>query len=159
MRWLAIPLVFATLAGFTQDDISKKDFKRFQFLIGTWRLLPIDESAATFEIWQRAGDTQLVGKSVRLDGGDSLLMETLELIWKDGAMQYTARVPNQNEGKPVSFTLTGINDNRFIFENPEHDFPQRIIYHLISKSDLEVVLDAPYAEPPGAVRHIRFKRQ
>ncbi len=27
MRWLAIPLVFATLAGFTQDDISKKDFK------------------------------------------------------------------------------------------------------------------------------------
>lgn len=159
MRWLAIPLVFASLAGFAQDQISKKDFKRFQFLVGAWRLLPVDESAATFEIWRKAGDTRLIGKSIRLDRGDSVLMESLELVWKEESILYVPAVPNQNDGKPVPFRLTGINGNRFIFEDPEHDFPQRIIYHLVSKSDLEVVLDAPYAEPPGQAQILKFKKQ
>jgi len=34
----------------------------------------------------------------------------------------------QNDGDEVIFKLTKHDDTSFVFENQEHDFPQRIIY-------------------------------
>jgi hypothetical protein len=41
-------------------------------------------------------------------------------------------VSNQNNQQPVYFKLISKEDGRYIFENKEHDFPQRVIYHLVS---------------------------
>jgi hypothetical protein len=142
--------------AFGQDGITKKDFKRLQVLAGVWQL---DTDAAVFEAWKLTPGGQLSGKGFRLSASDTLVSEKLELIWRSGAVVYIPTVPNQNGGQPVEFTLTGVKGERFIFENPEHDFPQRIIYHFLSKNDLEVVLDAPYAEPPAAVQQLTFKRK
>jgi len=32
--------------------------------------------------------------------------------------------------------MVSVNDREVIFENPDHDFPQRIIYRLLSDEDL-----------------------
>lgn len=155
MRATTIALLFTTTSLLGQDGISKKDFKRLQFLVGSWQL---QTDPSIFERWKATSSGELEGQGFRV-AADTSITETLQLIWRSGTACYVATVPNQNGGKPVEFALTGVKGERFIFENPEHDFPQRIIYHLVNKTDLEVVLDAPYAEPPGAVQQLAFKRR
>ena len=41
---------------------------------------------------------------------------------------YIPTVKNQNNGEPVSFKLVSGKNGEFVFENKQHDFPQRIIY-------------------------------
>jgi len=36
----------------------------------------------------------------------------------------------------TGFALVSVTDHEVIFENPDHDFPQRIIYRLLSDEDL-----------------------
>lgn len=45
-------------------------------------------------------------------------------------------VPNQNQEKPVSFILTANNLNQLVFENPNHDFPNTIIYNRVGADSL-----------------------
>ena len=51
----------------------------------------------------------------------------------DGRIVFVASPSNQDS---ATFTLVEHEANRAVFENPEHDFPQRIIYSLISASKL-----------------------
>jgi hypothetical protein len=70
-----------------------------------------------------------------INGKDSTALETVELRYFNGRIFYTPRVPNQNDGLPVSFRLVSIeNGTGFSFENKEHDFPQRIVYRLGEKT-------------------------
>jgi hypothetical protein len=45
-------------------------------------------------------------------------------------------VKDQNAGLPVAFTLTQASENRLVFENPAHDFPQKITYTRITGDSL-----------------------
>lgn len=47
---------------------------------------------------------------------------------------YSPTVTNQNNGQPVRFELISTTGHRYIFENKKHDFPQRVIYHLVSNN-------------------------
>ena len=49
-------------------------------------------------------------------------------------------VPNQNAGKAIDFVLNQIDENTYSFENPNHDFPKKIIYKKVSDSELFVVV-------------------
>jgi hypothetical protein len=42
---------------------------------------------------------------------------------------------------PTLFTLVSAGNNRFIFENKEHDFPQKIIYHFASSNLLNASIE------------------
>ena len=53
-----------------------------------------------------------------------------------GSIYYIAKVP-QNEF-PIPFRLVENNGLMYIFENQNHDFPQRIIYHRVNEDSLEV---------------------
>jgi hypothetical protein len=55
---------------------------------------------------------------------------------------YIVSVPNQNEEQPVAFKLTSSTIDYLVFENPEHDFPKKITYKLVTKDSL-------YAEISG----------
>jgi hypothetical protein len=54
---------------------------------------------------------------------------------------YTSTVEDQNNKQPTSFKLTSGNNNVFVFENPQHDFPKRIVYKLISADSLHAYID------------------
>lgn len=83
-----------------------------------------------YEIWEKQADGSLKGISYLLEDGDSTFLEALELKSVSGKIIYSAVIEGQNEGKPVDFELTGADDNIYIFENNEHDFPQKIVYEL-----------------------------
>jgi len=81
------------------------------------------------EIWVKIDDATLHGSGLKLSGTDSILLERIELVSRENQIFYIPTVPDQNNALPVPFKLVQSEGNKFIFENPEHDFPQRITYH------------------------------
>jgi len=41
-----------------------------------------------------------------------------------------------NNGATVKFALTTFKDNEFVFENPEHDFPKKIVCKKVSATEM-----------------------
>ncbi|HEY0305271.1 MAG TPA: DUF6265 family protein, partial [Longimicrobiales bacterium] len=58
--------------------------------------------------------------------------EFLRLFERAGALVYAAQPSGQ---KPAEFTSTDITEGQITFTNPQHDFPQRIIYRLGRQHD------------------------
>ena len=141
MKWLFIIvlLIFNStgiLCDAQQDD--KTDIKiQFGWLEGIYRFENIAED--TYEEWHMTGGT-LKGRSFKIKNGDTLVNEELEIFkGKDKFIYYIATVKNQNQGRPVYFKLISYEPQRFVFENLEHDFPERIIYIREGK-DIRVTL-------------------
>lgn len=97
----------------------------FEWITGTWKQQE-NEQTVSYETWRKESDTHYIGSSCTIQAGDTVWSEALEIVIKDNKAVYMATVP-ENPG-PVGFTLTGNEDNRADFENPEHDFPWKITY-------------------------------
>ncbi|HRE41308.1 MAG TPA: DUF6265 family protein [Ignavibacteria bacterium] len=108
----------------------KSDNLDFDFLIGKWVLET--KKGFVYEEWEKVSDTLFKGKSYNLSDDIITPLESIELVKIDNDYFYIPTVINQNEGKPIKFRLVSSDKDIFVFENLEHDFPQRIIYQ---KSD------------------------
>jgi len=134
-----------------QAQQNKRHFKRLHKLEGTWEMQT--KKGKLYEVWTKQDAHLLQSRSFRVNGTDTLLQETVALALRDGDIFYTPTVPNQNEGQPVPFKLTKVEGRSYYFENPQHDFPQRIIYDLKSKQNLEVRIDG---NTPRGFREMKF---
>ncbi len=52
----------------------------------------------------------------------------MRIVEDDSGIYYISK-PSENK-EETSFKLIKLSSNEVIFENPEHDFPQRIMYRL-----------------------------
>jgi hypothetical protein len=71
----------------------------------------------------------------------------------EGKIVYVAAPSGQSE---TSFVLTSASESSFTFENPDHDFPQRIIYRALDSGRLLVRIEGTR---DGAVRGVDFPMQ
>ncbi len=99
----------------------------FTWLAGTWEINRT-ASGNRFEIWTLKKDGSLSAKGIRIEAKDTSLLEKIDLVQRDDQYYYVATVPEQNNGNPIEFKLTKTEGSVFTFENPKHDFPQRIVY-------------------------------
>ena len=76
------------------------------------------------ETWLAEGD-HLVGAGLSLNGEGSLSWEHLRIAPIDGKLTYVASPSGQER---TLFPMTSASDTEVVFENPGHDFPQRIRY-------------------------------
>jgi hypothetical protein len=97
------------------------------------------------EIWKNESKYLITGKGVRVKGPDTMLLETISLTARGQDIYYIATVPDQNNAKPISFKMTGYENHVATFENPAHDFPQRIIYQYVP-ADADVDSDSIYVK-------------
>lgn len=113
-------------AGYSQTVSAK--FKDLHAILGLWSL---ETAGGTmYESWYKSNDSTLLGKSYSVKGKDTLLLETVDLVERKGTIMYIPVTADQNDQKPVVFTLAKLDSATYTFENPAHDFPQRIIYKL-----------------------------
>ena len=127
-------LLLAIAFLLTGSMISHRTFTQLLVLEGTWKMET--RRSPLFESWQRFDKSTLQGLSYRITGSDTILLERLKLVRQSGEIFYIPAVINQNDGQPVSFKLISSDDNRFVFENKQHDFPQRIIYSIVTKDSI-----------------------
>ncbi len=106
--------------------VAQPSLQKLTWLTGEW----LTESAktVTIESWQRVQPGLLSGKAVRIkkDSGDTLFTESLMIAEMGGEVFYIAKVPENPF--PVSFKLKAVSDSSVVFDNPLHNFPQRVQY-------------------------------
>lgn len=107
-------------------------WNQLRFFEGSWKV----ENSNLMEKWQLSGEDVYVGKSYSVLGKDTILNETIQLIFDRENIWYKVQVHNQNAGKTVLFRLTKCQGSVFIFENPEHDYPQKIGYRRIGNDKI-----------------------
>jgi hypothetical protein len=77
------------------------------------------------EHWMKPAGGTMIGMSRTVASGRTTAHEFLRLVEQDGTLAYIAQPSRQKE---ATFVLTSIAPGDLVFENPAHDFPQRILY-------------------------------
>jgi len=114
-------------------DYNIEDFEKLYSLVGEWTT-PFKKGELV-EIWQKQYNKKLTGETFYISGNEKESQEKIDLVLTDGKIYYSSKVNGENDGEPIPFTLVGFDKNIFIFENKEHDFPQRITYELRSSTE------------------------
>lgn len=126
--------IFCSLSN-AQENSTQVEINDFDFLIGTWEA--DFGKFKYYEEWEKGND-KLTGTGYRIKEDKRLDGEKLILMNIHGYISYIATVGKQ---QPVLFALVKNSDNNYVFENKEHDFPQRIIYQFINKDSVKVFVE------------------
>lgn len=101
------------------------------WLSGCWQRAHPD--GRTEEHWMAPLGGTMLGMSRTVRGGSTREYEFLQVREVDGALAYIARPSGQAE---ATFRVKTIAAGEVVFEDPAHDFPQRIIYRRGSEATL-----------------------
>ncbi len=109
--------------------------RKADWFVGTWEN---DTDGGTLsESWEKVNDSTYRGASYFIKNADDTLhLETVELIERKGEVTYNPTVQGQNDNKPVAFKMTSATDKQLVFENPAHDYPQKITYTKITADSI-----------------------
>jgi len=139
---LIIALVFFQSCTFREDGPKHEDINKLsslEWLIGSW--IHHQDDGYFSENWTQVNDSVLSGFGYLFLGEDTIFSETISLEQKGEDIFYIVSAQGQNDGKSVQFRLTSDNDGKFVFENPEHDFPKRIMYQFIDNEHFQAVVE------------------
>jgi hypothetical protein len=101
---------------------------RLQWLAGTFRTP--DGEVTTEEMWTEPGGGTMFGVSRSFSGDRLVAYEWLHIEARGDAVVYIAHPSGRMPG--TEFTLrTGDPEGTCVFENPDHDFPTRVVYERI----------------------------
>ena len=117
------------------------------WLQGCWQLTAGDRVVEEQWMAPRAGVMLNAGRTVR--GSQLIEYEWVLLREKDGVLEYEAHPSGQT---PAVFTAHAATSNEVVFENPAHDFPQRVGY----KRDGESLLAWIDGTTGGKARRVEF---
>jgi hypothetical protein len=102
---------------------TRPDIGQLSWLAGCWSQVHPD--GLIEEQWMKPLGGSMLGMSRTVAGGRTREFEFLRIMMVDGALAYIARPSGQAE---AAFPLKTLEDGLVVFENPGHDFPQRVIY-------------------------------
>jgi len=140
------------LLGLTaaQNDKGKPNFDR---LTGSWLM---QSPGMTFlEKWEKKGSYH-AGAMYIIRKRDTSAVENIRLLEIEGNYYYEATTAGQNGGKAVKFKLVSYSPEKWVFENPEHDYPQRIVYTFTASDSLVASISAISGREK--LNYFRFKR-
>ena len=152
MRALLCLLMMIFLGSFSSAGQSS-GVDRLEWIAGCWA--SDDGKERIEEVWMKPAGQSMMGMSRTVAGGKTVFTEHIQIRENNGQTAYIVALGMG--AKPVVFKLTKVSDNEAIFENPTHDFPQRIIYRRESA-------DALFARIDGAEKGVnkaidfRYKR-
>jgi hypothetical protein len=134
-RLISSALVIACLVSCQKKSGNKfEKLKKMEWLVGNWeQKLP---DGIVTETWTKENDSTFSGKSFFIKEKDTIHLESIVLTQKDDNLLYIPTVSGQNNNEPTTFTMVSDAENTFSFENPTHDYPQKITYKKISDTNL-----------------------
>lgn len=119
-----LSVLIAMSLGTLSSASQKSEIDRLEWISGCWAL--DDGKERTEEIWMKPAGQSMIGMSRTVKGGKTVFTEHIQIREANGAIAYIVALGMG--AKPTVFRLLRSSDNEVVFENPEHDFPQRIIY-------------------------------
>ncbi len=104
-------------------DAARAELEGLAWMEGTWRIQ--HGGTVTEERWLPLAGTTLLGLSHTYDEKRTHFFEFLRITVQHGKVAYVAQPGGR---PPVPFLAAKLADGEAVFENPEHDHPQRIRY-------------------------------
>ncbi len=96
---------------------------QLSWMAGCWtRTLP---DGVNEEHWMKPAGGSMLGMSRTVRGGRTAEFEFLRIAEVNGSLAYVAKPSGQAE---ATFPVKTLTEREVVFENPTHDFPQRVIY-------------------------------
>ncbi|HRO44147.1 MAG TPA: DUF6265 family protein [Flavipsychrobacter sp.] len=113
---------------------------QLSWMLGKWQMQTSDGTIT--EEWNKSSDSQWYGVSFMVSTqGDTPFRESIKLNYNNDQLTYSPMVSNQNDAKEISFAEKSFSDSMVVFENLNHDFPQRIIYRKISDTSILAAIE------------------
>ena len=117
---------------------SEKKFDKLEkmnWLLGNWEN-EMPEGVLT-ETWTKENDSTFSGTTYFIiNKKDTVHSEAIILKQLNDELIYRPTVKGQNNDEPVDFKLSSESENSFSFENPKHDYPQKIVYKKVNETNL-----------------------
>lgn len=141
MKNYAVVIIFIiiTTAFINHPQQIDKSFDQLYRLQGKWIMKT--KKGAIGEEWIKMNKDYLQSRGYMVRGSDTITTERVALRNTEDGIFYTSTVEDQNNKQPIAFKLTFSNNNLFVFENPQHDYPKRISYNFINKDSLNAWID------------------
>jgi hypothetical protein len=147
--FVGICLIAAVAVPALANELSSLDW-----LAGTWKR---DSSRGPIhERWIVLSERTLEGHSWRVVDGERIALESILLVAMGKEIFYIPKVPENPY--PVPFRMTELEARRAVFENPEHDFPTKIIYTRVGNDSLIVSVEGPGGDDEPRRIDFRFVR-
>jgi hypothetical protein len=127
-------LLAAILISIT--NIYAQDDSIIMLFPGLWKMEI--ENAEIYEEWQLVNKNELIGTSYSLENGIKIINENLWIKKFMDKWAYIAVTANEDI---TLFPLVEHSPKKLIFENKEHDFPQRIIYEFHKDGKLTAAIE------------------
>jgi len=120
-----------------------------RWLAGCWR--SDDADAGSGEQWMPQAGGAMLGMSRTVRGGKTVAHEFMRIAAAaDGRLTFFA----QPSGKPpAAFVVKTFTDREIVFENLEHEFPQRVAYRFEPPTQLRARIEGTRQ---GAERRIEY---
>lgn len=119
-----------------KEIVSKKyeAVENANWLVGRWENNSKEGNLSEF--WTKANDSTLHGECYFVIEKDTVFGEKVELMQRGNDFIYEASVAKQNDEKPVPFKLKSSSDKEMVWENQEHDYPNKIVYQRVGNDSL-----------------------
>ena len=134
---LAITSIFYSCNNSNTIETKSNEFSAIEnasWLMGEWQ--NTSSEGILTETWEKLNDSTYAGKSFFFIGNDTVSSETIRIEQHGKSLLYIPTVKDQNNEQPISFALISSTTQQMVFENPKHDFPQKISYTQTNKTSL-----------------------
>ena len=148
MKKYSVLILLMLIAGPSASETPKPSILQLHWLAGCWA--PNDAENGTVEQWMAPAGDAMLGMSRAIRGGRMVGFEYLRIVTRDETLVLIASPSGQ---ETAEFALKYLGKSEVVFENPEHDFPQRINYRLL---DDEHLLGRIEGATPDGESHMDF---
>lgn len=133
---LAISLTRSASSQTTAE--AKRTISDLGWISGDWQTAS-GGSRQIEEHWTLPGGGTMLGMARTIVGDKTTEFEFLKIEQRENGIFYVA----SPQGRPgTDFKLTRLSGTEAVFENPQHDFPKRIIYSKKADGSLVATIDA-----------------
>ena len=123
VAFAAVLAAFAGVAGAEDEHGGPPKIVQMSFLTGDWR--EVKDGKTTEEHWVGPVGGLMAGTTITYGESAKTTVEPMTIEVRDNTFVFVAHP----DGQPTTvFTLKEADNGYAVFENLEHDFPQRVIY-------------------------------
>lgn len=141
LAFASITLIFSCNKYDSKGNLIKnyEELEKAKWLLGEW--IKTDSLGTLKEIWANQDDSTFIGQSYYFQNEkDTLHFESIELMQDQEHLIYSATIKGENNDTAIPFQMTKDEDSLLVFENPKHDYPQKLEYRLQKNKSISIIV-------------------
>src|SRR6185436_12519235 len=130
--------ILASLILLTSFSVENPTLADLSWMSGDWQTAAGGRRQIE-EHWTAAAGGSMMGVSRTVAGDKTVEFEYLRIEQREDGIYYVAHPKARCPG--TDFKLTRLSSSEAVFENPQHDYPKRIIYRKTADDTLTASID------------------